>query len=137
MASIYDRKPPAAKSSRGRSSFYERTSDVPRIESNEVPVAASIDGSEIDSTHGTLVASTHKSVYVVGSTSFRVQNRSTTDTITYKFSVEGTAATPTALVSDSIVLPPGATDEWDLTEESTVNVSMVSAGTPGYSVEAW
>lgn len=27
MASIYDRRVPAAKSSRGRSSFYERTAD--------------------------------------------------------------------------------------------------------------
>lgn len=95
------------------------------------------DGSEIDASHGSLTAATIKSVSVVGSSAFRIQNRSSSDTISYRFSTIGSSATPSSLGSDSLTLPPGATDEWPLTEQSTINVVLISAGTPAYSVEAW
>ena len=123
-------RPPSAKGAATNSG-----TDTSRLSSD---TSESVyDGSEIDSLHGTLSAATIRSVTVTGATKFRVQNRSTTDTISYKFSTLGTSATPSSLGSDTLTLRPGTTDEWPLTEQSTVNVILISTGTPAYSVEAW
>lgn len=98
----------------------------------------------IESTHGTLVASTVASVSLTVATvgtnrgRLRVTNRSGASAITWAYGWSN-PADPSALAADHLVLPATiCTDEivLDLAGKgATLYVKLISAGTPDYSVE--
>lgn len=98
----------------------------------------------IESTHGTLVASTVASVSLNAATlgtnngRLRVTNRSGTAAITWAYGWSN-PADPSALAADHLVLPATiCTDELVLPiagRGDTLYLKLISAGTPDYSVE--
>lgn len=88
--------------------------------------------------HGTLVAATVTTVDLTGlGESLRIQNRGTT-VLYYTVARSVTAATPTVAGDDTYALPAGCADTHPLDNyiaEGTVQVKLISSGTPDYSVE--
>lgn len=85
--------------------------------------------------HATLTAATVDTATLTSPTGrFAIINRGT-DTISYLFG-GATSADPTALGNDCFVVPGSATVTHDWNASSALVVKLISAGTPGYSIEA-
>lgn len=92
----------------------------------------------------TLVAATVDTVTVNGNKAgVRIQNRSSTETLFYTLGIGTTPTDPTTTgsVDGSYFLPASSADAWDdpvaRSNESSVVVKLISAGTPSYTVESW
>ena len=95
------------------------------------------DYEELACKHATLVAATVDTVTLTAvGLGFRIQNRDAASGDGLYYTKDG--STPTVGGDDTFYLPPGGTDTWpDTGKNLSVVVSLISAGTPDYSVESW
>ena len=82
--------------------------------------------------HATLVAATVDTVtFTAGGTGLRIRNRGTVGDIYFRF--DGTAAVSVA--DDNYFVGPG--ESLTVDQKNVPSVSLISAGTPAYSVEVY